>query len=64
MVAGEVKELARQTADATLDVTSRVAAIQSDTADAVSAITAIGEAIARVSASRRPSPVRSRSRPQ
>jgi methyl-accepting chemotaxis protein len=50
VVAGEVKELARQTADATLDVTSRVAAIQSDTADAVQAITKIGDAIARVSA--------------
>ena len=49
VVAGEVKELARQTAGATLDVTSRVAAIQADTADAVRAITAIGEAIARVS---------------
>jgi methyl-accepting chemotaxis protein len=49
VVAGEVKELARQTADATLDVTSRVAAIQADTADAVQAISAIGEAIARVS---------------
>jgi methyl-accepting chemotaxis protein len=49
VVAGEVKELARQTANATLDVTSRVAAIQADTADAVQAITAIGDAIARVS---------------
>jgi methyl-accepting chemotaxis protein len=49
VVAGEVKELARQTASATVDVTSRVDAIRSDTADAVQAITAIAEAIARVS---------------
>ncbi|MDP9829205.1 methyl-accepting chemotaxis protein [Kineosporia succinea] len=49
VVANEVKELARQTAEATVDVTSRVNAIKSDTDDAVAAITAIGEAIERVS---------------
>ncbi|MCE0539578.1 methyl-accepting chemotaxis protein [Kineosporia rhizophila] len=49
VVANEVKELARQTAEATVDVTSRVNAIKADTDDAVAAITAIGEAIERVS---------------
>jgi methyl-accepting chemotaxis protein len=49
VVAGEVKELAQQTARATEDVTSRVAAIRSDTEGAVSAIEAIAEAIDRVS---------------
>ncbi|MBT0771701.1 methyl-accepting chemotaxis protein [Kineosporia sp. J2-2] len=49
VVANEVKELARQTAEATVDVTTRVNAIKADTDDAVSAIVAIGDAIERVS---------------
>ncbi|GAB3258008.1 methyl-accepting chemotaxis protein [Kineosporia babensis] len=50
VVANEVKELARQTAEATVDVTTRVNTIRADTDDAVAAIMAIGEAIERVSA--------------
>ncbi|MCD5354110.1 methyl-accepting chemotaxis protein [Kineosporia mesophila] len=49
VVANEVKELARQTAEATVDVTTRVNAIKTDTDDAVAAIVAIGDAIERVS---------------
>jgi methyl-accepting chemotaxis protein len=48
VVAGEVKELAQETARATDDVTSRVAAIEADTARAVEAIDAITETIGRV----------------
>ncbi|BBH66733.1 hypothetical protein ACTI_34180 [Actinoplanes sp. OR16] len=48
VVAGEVKELAQETARATEDVTSRVAAIEADTARAVSAIDAISERIGQV----------------
>jgi methyl-accepting chemotaxis protein len=38
VVASEVKQLARQTADATGDITSQIAAIQAATADAVAAV--------------------------
>jgi methyl-accepting chemotaxis protein len=38
VVAGEVKELAKETAKATEEIGSRIAAIQSDTSDAVGAI--------------------------
>ena len=48
VVAGEVKELAQQTARATEDITSRVAATQSDAAAAASAIAEITEVIARI----------------
>jgi methyl-accepting chemotaxis protein len=48
VVAGEVKDLARATADATGDIASRVEAIQSDTADAVAAIDRITAIIASV----------------
>ncbi|MEU4428561.1 methyl-accepting chemotaxis protein [Actinoplanes sp. NPDC024001] len=48
VVAGEVKELAQETARATEDVTSRVAAIEADTARAVTAIDAISSRIAQV----------------
>ncbi|PPK62033.1 methyl-accepting chemotaxis protein [Actinokineospora auranticolor] len=45
VVAGEVKDLAQETAKATEDIITRVEAIQTDTADA---ITAIGEIVATV----------------
>ncbi|MEU4163185.1 methyl-accepting chemotaxis protein [Actinoplanes sp. NPDC026670] len=48
VVAGEVKELAQETARATEDVTSRVAAIEANTARAVTAIDAISARIAQV----------------
>jgi methyl-accepting chemotaxis protein len=48
VVASEVKELAQETADATEDVTQRVAAIKADTAQAIAAIEAISASIARV----------------
>jgi methyl-accepting chemotaxis protein len=48
VVAGEVKELARQTAQATESITARVAATQSDTAAAAAAVTEIGGVIARI----------------
>jgi methyl-accepting chemotaxis protein len=48
VVAGEVKELAQETARATEDVTARVAAIEGDTARAVTAIDAISARIAQV----------------
>ncbi|SDC48378.1 methyl-accepting chemotaxis protein [Nocardioides lianchengensis] len=48
VVAGEVKELATQTAQATDEVTSRVATIKNDTASATAAIEAITETIGRV----------------
>ncbi|GGQ55113.1 hypothetical protein GCM10010166_25280 [Couchioplanes caeruleus subsp. azureus] len=50
VVAGEVKALAQQTADATEDITRRVAAIQTESGDAVQAITEINGIIAEVSA--------------
>ena len=49
VVASEVKELAKETARATEDISQRIGAIQSDTAAAVSAIGQIGEIIARIS---------------
>ncbi|MBC3763222.1 methyl-accepting chemotaxis protein [Quadrisphaera oryzae] len=48
VVAGEVKELARQTAQATEDISRRVSAIQGDTDGAVSAIERISEVISRI----------------
>jgi len=48
VVANEVKELAQETARATEDVTARVAAIEGDTARAVTAIDAISARIAQV----------------
>ncbi|MEV6601103.1 methyl-accepting chemotaxis protein [Actinoplanes sp. NPDC051346] len=49
VVASEVKDLAQETAKATEDIGRRVAAIQSDTSGAVSAIEEISEIIARIS---------------
>ena len=48
VVAGEVKELAQETARATEDIARRVAAIQSDTAGAVTAIGEISSIIASI----------------
>jgi methyl-accepting chemotaxis protein len=48
VVAGEVKELARATAEATGDIAHRVEAIQADTEQAVEAISRITEIIAQV----------------
>jgi methyl-accepting chemotaxis protein len=48
VVANEVKELARETASATEDISRRVEMIQSDTADAVSAISEIRQIISRI----------------
>ncbi|GAA2327274.1 methyl-accepting chemotaxis protein [Dactylosporangium salmoneum] len=48
VVANEVKELAQETARATDDIGRRVAAIQSDTSEAVAAIEEIGEIIERI----------------
>ena len=48
VVANEVKELANQTASATEEISTRIAAIQSDTGDAVDAIEQIGQVIARI----------------
>ncbi len=45
MVAGEVKDLAQQTAAATDDIARRIGAIQSTSAEATSAISRIGEVI-------------------
>jgi len=50
VVAGEVKELASETARATADIDTRIAAIQTDTAEAVQAITQISEVIDRINA--------------
>jgi methyl-accepting chemotaxis protein len=49
VVANEVKELARKTARATTDISAQVAAMQADTANAVTAITEISGTVARVS---------------
>jgi hypothetical protein len=49
VVAGEVKELARQTAEATEDIRQRVMAIQSDTTSAMAAIARDKELIDRIS---------------
>jgi methyl-accepting chemotaxis protein len=48
VVANEVKELAKQTAKATDDITNRINAIQGDTKDAVSAITGISQVIEKL----------------
>jgi methyl-accepting chemotaxis protein len=48
VVAGEVKDLARETAAATEDIARRVEAIQADTAGAVAAIGRISEVIGRI----------------
>jgi methyl-accepting chemotaxis protein len=49
VVAGEVKQLAQQTAEATEDITRRIAAIQDESRDAVVAISRIGEIVTEVS---------------
>jgi methyl-accepting chemotaxis protein len=48
VVAGEVKELAQQTATATEDIAGRIAAIQSTSAEATTAIARIGEVIREI----------------
>jgi len=48
VVANEVKDLAQETAKATEDISRRVEMIQSDTSNAVSAISEIGPIIARI----------------
>ncbi|WP_269171435.1 MULTISPECIES: GAF domain-containing protein [unclassified Modestobacter] len=48
VVAGEVKELARETAQATEDVSSRVAAIQGDVQDVVGALASIRDIVERI----------------
>ncbi|MCA2211773.1 methyl-accepting chemotaxis protein [Jidongwangia harbinensis] len=48
VVAGEVKELSQETARATEDISRRVAAIQSDTASAITAIQDVARVIARI----------------
>ncbi|MEH3076201.1 MAG: methyl-accepting chemotaxis protein [Quadrisphaera sp.] len=48
VVAGEVKELARQTAQATEEIIARVSATQGDAAAAAAAVTQIGEVISRI----------------
>ena len=49
VVANEVKELAKQTAKATEDISQKIAAIQEDTKGAVDAIAAIGAVINQIS---------------
>ena len=49
VVANEVKELAKQTAKATEDISQKIAAIQTDTKGAVDAIAAIGAVINQIS---------------
>ncbi|SES48675.1 methyl-accepting chemotaxis protein [Actinokineospora terrae] len=49
VVAGEVKDLAQETAKATEDIIARVEAIQSDTANAISAIGEIVSTVGRIS---------------
>lgn len=48
VVANEVKELAKQTAKATADITKRIETIQSDTSDAVTAIEEITKTIEKI----------------
>jgi methyl-accepting chemotaxis protein len=50
VVATEVKELAKQTANATQDIRSRIEGIQASTGEAVRSIKEVGEAIQRVNA--------------
>ncbi len=49
VVANEVKELARQTTDASKDIASRIVAIQDHSKQAVSAVSGIGTIISRIS---------------
>jgi methyl-accepting chemotaxis protein len=49
VVASEVKDLAQETARATEDISTRVAAIQADTGTAINAIAEIGHVIAQIS---------------
>ena len=49
VVANEVKELAKQTAEATEDISRKISAIQTDTKDAVEAIGAITQVIHHIS---------------
>ena len=49
VVAGEVKELAKETAKATEEISSKIAAIQSETGSAVEAIGEVGQVIGRIS---------------
>lgn len=48
VVANEVKELAKQTAKATSDITNKIGAIQSDTSSAVEAIGGISDAVEKL----------------
>jgi methyl-accepting chemotaxis protein len=48
VVAGEVKDLAQETAKATEDIAGRVDAIQADTAEAVRAIERIAEIVGKI----------------
>ena len=48
VVANEVKELAKETAKATEDISQKIAAIQNDTQDAVDAISQIGAIISQI----------------
>lgn len=48
VVANEVKELAKQTAKATQDITNRISAIQKDTQGAVDAIAGISQAVEKL----------------
>ncbi len=50
VVANEVKELAKQTAKATEEITTKVGAIQADSSDAVKAISSIGQSIEKLNA--------------
>jgi methyl-accepting chemotaxis protein len=49
VVAGEVKELAKETAKATEEISTRIAAIQTETESAVDAIGEIGHVVGRIS---------------
>jgi methyl-accepting chemotaxis protein len=49
VVANEVKELAKQTADATEDISRKIAAIQGDTREAVKAIEQVSQIITHIS---------------
>lgn len=49
VVANEVKELAKETAKATEDISAKIEAIQSDSSDAVSAIEGIAQVITEIS---------------
>ncbi len=50
VVANEVKELAKQTAKATEEITNKIGAIQGDSAEAVKAISGIGQSIEKLNA--------------